>query len=218
MRPIGRVAAVVGVLVLFAGVFATSASTAAAEVQLTDDEASGILYVREEEKLARDVYLTLYDVWGAPVFERIAQSEVQHMAAMLTLIERYGLNDPVADNPVGMFEDVSLQALYDDLVARGSESLDAALLVGGFIEELDVVDLEDRMDATDRADLDRVYANLLRGSRNHLRAFVQTYEAQSGEVYPAQVLDAVDIDSITDQAVERGGSAPARGAKRGGPR
>lgn len=218
MRPIGRVAAVVGVLVLFAGVFATSASTAAAEVQLTDDEASGILYVREEEKLARDVYLTLYDVWGAPVFERIAQSEVQHMAAMLTLIERYGLNDPVADNPVGMFEDVSLQALYDDLVARGSESLDAALLVGGFIEELDVVDLEDRMDATDRADIDRVYANLLRGSRNHLRAFVQTYEAQSGEVYPAQVLDAVDIDSITDQAVERGGSAPARGAKRGGPR
>lgn len=218
MRPIGRVAAVVGVLVLFAGVFATSASTAAAEVQLTDDEASGILYVREEEKLARDVYLTLYDVWGAPVFERIAQSEVQHMAAMLTLIERYGLNDPVADNPVGMFEDVSLQALYDDLVARGSESLEAALLVGGFIEELDVVDLEDRMDATDRADLDRVYANLLRGSRNHLRAFVQTYEAQSGEVYPAQVLDAVDIDSITDQAVERGGSAPARGAKRGGPR
>lgn len=218
MRPIGRVAAVVGVLVLFAGVFATSASTAAAEVQLTDDEASGILYVREEEKLARDVYLTLYDVWGAPVFERIAQSEVQHMAAMLTLIERYGLNDPVADNPVGMFEDVSLQALYDDLVARGSESLEAALLVGGFIEELDVVDLEDRMDATDRADIDRVYANLLRGSRNHLRAFVQTYEAQSGEVYPAQVLDAVDIDSITDQAVERGGSAPARGAKRGGPR
>lgn len=218
MRPIGRVAAVVGVLVLFAGVFATSASTAAAEVQLTDDEASGILYVREEEKLARDVYLTLYDVWGAPVFERIAQSEVQHMAAMLTLIERYGLNDPVADNPVGMFEDVSLQALYDDLVARGSESLEAALLVGGFIEELDVVDLEDRMDATDRADIDRVYANLLRGSRNHLRAFVQTYEAQSGEVYPAQVLDAVEIDSITDQAVERGGSAPARGAKRGGPR
>lgn len=218
MRPIGRVAAVVGVLVLFAGVFATSASTAAAEVQLTDDEASGILYVREEEKLARDVYLTLYDVWGAPVFERIAQSEVQHMAAMLTLIERYGLNDPVADNPVGMFEDVSLQALYDDLVARGSESLEAALLVGGFIEELDVVDLEDRMDATDRADIDRVYANLLRGSRNHLRAFVQTYEAQSGAVYPAQVLDAVEIDSITDQAVERGGSAPARGAKRGGPR
>lgn len=213
MIPIRRMLTVfVGLLVVLGGTI----STAAAQVQLTDAEVGGILYVREEEKLARDVYLTLYDLWGAPVFQRIAQSEVTHMSAMQTLIERYGLDDPIGGNPVGVFEDASLQALYDQLVGQGSESLPAALLVGGYIEEFDVVDLEVRMDAAERADVDRVYANLLRGSRNHLRAFVRAYEAETGDTYPAQVLDTDAVEAIADQPAERGGPVPSRGARGGG--
>ena len=41
-------------------------------VALTDDEAAALAYLREEEKLARDVYLTLADTWQLPIFANIA--------------------------------------------------------------------------------------------------------------------------------------------------
>lgn len=41
-------------------------------VGLTDAETDGILFMREEEKLARDVYLGLADPWDLRVFENIA--------------------------------------------------------------------------------------------------------------------------------------------------
>ena len=35
---------------------------------LSDAEAATLVFMREEEKLARDVYITLYDQWEHPVF------------------------------------------------------------------------------------------------------------------------------------------------------
>ncbi len=169
--------------------------------ELTTEEAAGILWMREEEKLARDVYLALYDLWGTRIFSNIASSEEKHMQAMATLIERYGLTDPVGDNPVGVFTDPTLQELYDDLIARGSDSLTAALEVGAFIEELDVNDLRDR--ATDTADIDLVYANLEKGSRNHLRAFTRNL-SNRGVVYEPGVLGIEDFEAIVGGETERG--------------
>ena len=143
---------------------------------LSAGEIQSILFMREEEKLARDVYLTLYDQWDLAIFENIASSEQTHMNAMGTLIQRYGLEDPTEANGVGEFADSTLQALYTDLITAGSESLSDALRVGAAIEEIDILDLEDYLPQTDAQDIERVYQNLLNGSRNHLRAFVRTLE------------------------------------------
>ena len=107
-----------------------SALTEAAQGVLSDAEVEGLLYMREEEKLARDVYLTLYEKWEMPIFQNISDSEATHMEAVKTLIDRYDLADPAEDKAVGVFVDETLQGLYDQLVAEGSQSLASALRVG----------------------------------------------------------------------------------------
>lgn len=172
--------------------------------ELTEEEVQGILYVREEEKLARDVYITLYERWGLPIFQNITRSEETHMAAVEPLIDRYGLQDPVAGNDVGVFVDQTLQEKHDELVQQGNESLAGALLAGAEIEELDLVDLEERIAQTDNEDIKLVYENLSKGSRNHLRAFVRQIEAQTGEAYQPQYLDQATYEEVVNAPVERG--------------
>jgi hypothetical protein len=189
---------------------ALASSNAAAADGLSAEEAEGILYMREEEKLARDVYRTLYEQWGLPVFQNIANSEQAHMEAIKTLIDRYGLDDPVADHDVSEFSNPTLQSLYDELTASGRESLAAALRVGTTIEEIDIIDLEEYLSQTDEADIARVYENLMRGSRNHLRAFVSALGRQEGETYAPQYLDQETYEEIVGAYVEPRGNGSGR--------
>ena len=182
---------------------------------LSDAEIEGILFMREEEKLARDVYQTLYDLWGQLIFQNIASSEQAHMDALGKLIERYELDDPVAGNDVGEFTDAVLQELYDQLVAEGSESLASALRVGATIEDLDIVDLQEHIAETDAPELQQVYENLMRGSRNHLRSFVSTLERQAGETYEPQYLSLEAYEEIISGTTETGGQGN-RGGRGGG--
>ena len=126
-----------------------SALTTLPAGELTALEVDGLAFMREEEKLARDVYLTLYEKWNMPVFQNIAGSESTHMDAVLTLLERYSLDDPSAEKAVGEFTNPDLQALYDQLVNLGSQSLADALKVGAAIEEIDILG-SGRADGTDR--------------------------------------------------------------------
>jgi hypothetical protein len=147
-------------------------------------EAATLTFMREEEKLARDVYLTLNETYRSRVLANIARSEQQHMNALLKLLTKYGLADPVLPAP-GSFTDGNLAILYGELVAQGRASYSEAMLVGACIEEIDIADLEDAIDASTKADVKRVYTNLLLGSRNHLRAFIAEYE-RLGNVYVPQ--------------------------------
>ena len=137
---------------------------------LTEDEIANLLHMREEEKVARDVYLKFFELYNMPVFANIAQSEQKHMDAVLNLVEGYGLTDPVADKAEGEFT-ADFQELYDNLVAEGSESITAAYQVGVKIEERDIADLEECIASTEVENILRVYNNLLAGSGNHLNAF-----------------------------------------------
>jgi len=139
--------------------------------QLIQRDAASVLLLREEEKLARDVYLTLGEKWNVPVFKNIAQAESRHMSAMKLLVDRYGLQDPVTDDTVGTFTSPKFAQLYRELVDSGSASLTDAYKVGVKIEELDIKDLQDSLADIQSADVRRVYQNLLRASENHLRAF-----------------------------------------------
>ena len=52
---------------------------------LSDEEVYWLMYMREEEKLARDVYATLYEKWGTRIFNNIRVSEQRHMDAVKAL-------------------------------------------------------------------------------------------------------------------------------------
>jgi len=160
------------------------------ESGLSDAEAAGLAFMREEEKLAYDVYMALYAQWGTPLFQNIARSELTHTQSVKGLLDHYGLQDPSAGLAEGQFNDPELQALYDQLTQQGSQSLEDALMVGAAIEEIDILDLQERIDTTDELDILQVYGNLLAGSENHLRAFVSQLENRTGAVYQPQYLSA----------------------------
>jgi hypothetical protein len=145
-------------------------TTAGTLQELDANELYWLSYMREEEKLALDVYETLYDQWGLRIFRNIAASEKRHFDAIGRLIARYGLEDP-AQPDTGIFYNPDIQALYTDLIAEGELSIAYALGVGVKIEQKDIDDLVDAMNATDNKDILLVYANLLSGSENHLSAF-----------------------------------------------
>jgi len=147
--------------------------------ELSTEESKALIYMREEEKLAHDVYVTMYAQWSLPIFKNVSQSEQTHTEAVKVLIDRYGVADP-ASNEIGMFTNPELQTLYNELIARGSQSLAEALKVSRSIEEIDILDLQSRLVQTDNADIQLVFNNLLNGSYNHLRAFASALENQTG--------------------------------------
>jgi hypothetical protein len=161
---------------------------------LTEAEAADLLFMREEEKLAHDVYVTLYAEWGNAVFDNISQSEQKHMDAVLALINKYGLADPALD--FGYFANPELQALFNDLIQTGLQSQLDALMVGALIEEVDMEDIVAAMERTEKSDILNVYGNLLAGSENHLAAFVKDIEAITGETYVAQWISQEEVDAI----------------------
>ena len=170
---------------------------------LSASETSGILLMREEEKLARDVYLTLYDKWGLRTFSNIAGAESTHMDAMRVLIERYNLEDPIKSDTIGDFTNPEMQNLYTTLVAQGSKSLADALKVGATIEDLDIYDLERLIADSDNDDVKIAYQNLLKGSRNHMRAFEMQLD-RNGVDYSAQYITDTDMSKILNSNTERG--------------
>ncbi len=155
---------------------------------LDANEAEGLRYMREEEKLAHDVYLALYARWPRlSVFSNIAASEAQHTDAVLGQLQRDGLSDPAAGKAAGVFENTFLQALYNQLLVMGSASEVEALKVGCLIEETDIQDIRDKMALTDEAGILSTYQNLLCGSHNHLQSFNRVL-ANRGVAYQSQVI------------------------------
>ena len=156
----------------------------------------GLQYMREEEKLARDVYITLNDIYDYRVFKNISKSEQIHMNAILYLLNRYGIEDPVKDDAVGVFTNPDLKELYETLIAQGKTSGTDALKVGAAIEEIDILDLlEKTKEAKEYSDVTRIYGFLERGSENHLRAFVGNLRVQ-GIAYEPQYLEQEFFDEI----------------------
>lgn len=177
---------------------------------LSIDEETSLLRMREEEKLARDVYLTLYAKWQLLIFDNIATSEQRHFEAIGTLLERYGLPDPALE-AVGAFSNSEFAAFFDSLINLGAASVTEALKVGAAIEEMDIADLNAALAAADNSDVVRVYTNLLKGSENHLRAFVSHLEVM-GESYVPKYLDAAAAaDILTRPAVARSGYGAGTG-------
>jgi hypothetical protein len=202
-----------------------SASGAVQAAVLDAGETQHLTFMREEEKLARDVYLTFATIYpSAPTFSTIANnSEQTHTDAVRDLLIKYGVADP---NPgtnnlpasIGVFTGADygwyFREKYSALVGKGRLGLLDALYVGAFIEELDMLDIVNcpkvivdsspligpggcGLAYTDEKAIKNVYNNLLDGSKNHLRSYVKSIEVIIGAgKYVAQVLTQREVNTI----------------------
>jgi len=162
---------------------------------LSAEEEHDLLHMREEEKIARDVYLQLAERWALRPFLNISGAEQAHMDAIAALLDHYDLPDPAHDLPVGRFRTPDFQTLHDQLVARGLRSALDAIQVGLLIEELDIFDLAQAKSRTRQPEILAVYADLERGSRNHLRAFHRHLQQHRGEYVP-QYMSLSDFEAV----------------------
>ena len=192
--------------------YAYSASTAAADITLfqaaiaalpaetlSSAETANLLRLREEEKLARDVYARLVEVWQTRSFENITRSEQAHMSFVKTLLDRYGLADPAANDGRGLFTSSEFAMLYSDLTAKGSLSYLDALAVGLLIEELDIKDLKAALASMDNQDGRILLLNLEKGSRNHFRAYYRQF-LMNGGTYVPTYLGAAEATAIVNSS------------------
>lgn len=170
---------------------------------LTDYERESLLHIREEEKLARDVYTHLLDKWGLNIYSNISSSEQKHMDAVLGLLNTYGIADPVGNNTAGVFKDTELQNLYNTLIAKGDLSLIDALTVGATIEDMDLYDLKIAKVKISKPDIINVYDNLAKGSRNHMREFYSQIKTNGGS-YTPQYITKEEFETIINSPKEMG--------------
>ena len=169
----------------------------------TENDNLGLVYMREEEKLARDVYITLFGMYENKVFDNISKAEQQHMDRVLTLLEKYNIEDPSIEG-IGKFSNETLQKLYNDLIEQGSLSEIDALMVGATIEDVDIYDLDEFTAKTTDPDIITLYNALNCGSRNHMRAFIRQL-TNLGVTYTPQFISQEHFDSIIADANEKCG-------------
>jgi hypothetical protein len=183
---------------------------------ISENEKAGILLMREEEKMARDIYQSLNEKWNQVPFSHISESEIYHMSQMKALIDKFQLTDPVTKNADkrGVFENSSLKKLYDELLLSGNTSLEAAFRAGAKVEEVDIRDLKAEMAKTINEDIKSTYTYLVRASENHLRAFVRNLNSINISYTPV-VLSKDEFDAILNSSKGRGmGMGQGKGCAR----
>ncbi len=164
---------------------------------LSAAETEGLLFMREEEKLAHDVYIAMAAIWDIPIFSNISRAETHHMQAVLSLLQKYEIKDPVADAENGIFTNTLFSEMYHSLTKQGENNLLDALRAGAFIEETDIADLRERIEQSDNEDIKMVYENLLFASYRHLRAFSKNLAFRDA-AYTPQRLSQAEFDEIVD--------------------
>lgn len=160
--------------------------------------------MREEEKLAHDVYIHLYNRWKTPVFLNIANAEKIHTQAVANLLNQYQVTDSIP-NETGKFNHPELQKLYGQLTQQGEKSLMEALKVGMLIEDLDIADLQKAQQSVTQNDIKMIYQFLEKGSRNHLRGFYRNLRQIGGDYQPQYITSAY-FNQIVSSRMERGRS------------
>jgi len=184
----------VGFCAICALSFAQCAKDQGIEVYtISKEEKESLKYLREEEFLAGDIYKYFSGLYDIPIFRNISKSEDVHTERVRIMLERYEIEDPAANHIAGKYHNTELQELYDQLIEKGSASLDSAIVVGLMIEEKDILDLQEALDKVIQAeDIRAVYSALKRGSTNHLNAFYR-HASSRGIQYNPQFLTAAEF-------------------------
>lgn len=169
---------------------------------LTNADKESLLFMLEEEKLARDTYEFLDNEWGISPFANIKKSEQSHMDAISNLLDQYKIAYTILT--YGNFSNQDLQDYYDQFVLDGAVSAENALQIGATIEDLDIEDLEKYKSNTVNSNIIDVFDKLQCGSRNHLRSFISTI-VSNGNTYSPQFLSSSEYQSIINGSNEQCG-------------
>jgi hypothetical protein len=170
--------------------------------ELSIDEENLLIELKEEEKLARDVYLAMYEKWGSNIFMNISKAEETHMKSVIRLLSNYGSSDTLVAF-TGVFADTKFQDLYDTLVNKGSQSIEEAMGIGALVEEMDIFDINVILDQTDNPNIVMVLGNLEKGSRNHLRSFNKQL-SNLGITYSPEYISQSEYEQIISSSIETG--------------
>lgn len=170
---------------------------------ITEVEKISLIKMREEEKLARDVYTMLWEKRGNQIFTNIAQSEQTHTDAIKDLLVMYNIDDPVKNDDIWVFTSKDMGLLYVQLLTKGNQTLGDALAVWATIEDLDIKDLNELLKETTNENIIAVYNNLNKGSRNHMRAFVKNIKKNNG-TYTPQYISLDEYNAIISASQETG--------------
>lgn len=169
---------------------------------LSADEIEALTLMREEEKMARDLYINSYVAWNQNIFDNISGSEQKHTDAIAALLLKYNITDPVVDDAVGVFSNAVIDSIYNLLNQQAMVSKIEGLKMGAFVEEFDINDLRVLSDeVVDNVDISLIFAELERGSRNHLRSFVSNL-ANQGVTYVPSILSQAEFDAIVNSPHE----------------
>ena len=180
-----------GIIILTTGkAMAASAATSV----LSSREKGGLLFIWEEEKAARDLYISLYSKTNLSIFLDLVRSEQNHMDQAKAIMDKYGLQIPAKDEP-GTFENQTLQDIHDDLLAKGQESDQDALKAAATFEEISIIDLSREISASEKEDIGVLYQGLLAGSRKHLRSYVSDLQDR-GMQYVPKHLNRTEFEEI----------------------
>jgi hypothetical protein len=125
-------------------------------------------YMRDELKLARDLYTALSGIWEWDVFKNTAKSKQSLMDAVSTLLRQYGIDKP--PDEAGRFVNADLQELYSYLIDQGKVSRNNAIDVAILIERTVIADLNDVFLQTTEKEVHKVLTLLMEGSEDHLHA------------------------------------------------
>jgi hypothetical protein len=208
------------IMALMAGIGFTSSKIQASRrqnsvIRLSDSEIDGLLRMREEEKLARDVYRVFATKWGNNIFTKISRAEQKHMNSVGRLLKKYGITDPITNDTTGAFSNATFEDLFNTLVTKGNNSYLDALMIGALIEDMDINDLNSLLNETDKSNIKRVYKNLKRGSTNHLKAFTKQIEENGSEYIPEYISEEEYDDIISSNNKQRKNSKSRHRKKQG---
>jgi hypothetical protein len=162
-------------------------------VAATPRDVEGMRFIWEEEKTARDLYISFYRETNQSIFMNLVRSEQNHMDQVKSVMDRYGVSMPVPDQ--GALENQTLIQIYSDLLSRGNRSDEEALMAAAAFEEISIVDLQKEIAATDNQEVIVVYQGLLAGSKKHLRSYVNALKEQ-GIAYSPQYLSRAEFDDV----------------------
>ena len=171
------------------------------EDTLSQEEIDNLQFLKEEEKLARDVYLFSYDLYDQQIFKNISNSEQSHINSAAVILEKYDIQDLSLEER-GKFTNDILQELYNDLTDLASTSLENALIAGATIEDLDINDLNNFIINAKHDDIRDMYEKLNCGSRNHLRGFTNNL-GNLGVSYDPQFLTKEEYNDILNGSHEQ---------------
>ena len=146
--------------------------------ELNQDEIRDLQRTREEQKMALDLYQEFYMLYDQYIFDRVAERKAEQMQKVKSLLEVYGLSDPISGiiSLRGAYNNLSVQQDYDYFYALGIQSLNEALKASAQVEEQNINTKKNYLRKTENLLLRRTYDNLIRSSEQNLQSFIRNLD------------------------------------------